>query len=381
MSQQDAVQNPFQYTGIVRRESFCNRKNELRDLRRAMEDGESLFVYSERRLGKTSLVRLALDGLPARRFVSAYVDLWPTDDELGFARATAKALTEATSTTADKLLSTARGLFGRLAPVLTLDGEGKPQVSFGVDHSPDPDLQLDEVLAAPAAIARQQKRRVVLIYDEFQQIATYGTDRVERLLRSASQDAAEVSFLFLGSRRHLIERLLLDQNRPLYRSAGHYPLGPIAAKHWVPFICQRFERSGKRIEPHQATAICDLTGGHPYYTQHLCHVLWQRYDTVDEAALEQAIEMLLGREGYAFSALWEGLTQSAQRTLRGLASATGVVKPFSARFLRDHRLGSASTVQRALDQLVARDLVQRDEGSWMIVDRFFRIWVERLARA
>ena len=69
------MRNPFQYGNVVGEEAFCNRKRELSDLRRAMENGEKLFLYSERRLGKTSLVKLALQKLPKSNFVRAYVDL------------------------------------------------------------------------------------------------------------------------------------------------------------------------------------------------------------------------------------------------------------------------------------------------------------------
>ena len=74
------MRNPFQYGSIVGGESFCNREQEKADLRRAMESGDKLFVYSERRLGKTSLVRAVLEQLP-RSYAAAYVDLWPTDGE------------------------------------------------------------------------------------------------------------------------------------------------------------------------------------------------------------------------------------------------------------------------------------------------------------
>jgi hypothetical protein len=63
-----------------------------------MESGEKLFVYSERRFGKTSLVRFALDKLPKKHFASAYVDLWPTDRAFSFAAVTAKALAESMNT-------------------------------------------------------------------------------------------------------------------------------------------------------------------------------------------------------------------------------------------------------------------------------------------
>ena len=56
--------NPFQYGGVVSQEAFCNRRQEIDDLLRAMENGERIFVYSERRMGKTSLLRVLAETSP-----------------------------------------------------------------------------------------------------------------------------------------------------------------------------------------------------------------------------------------------------------------------------------------------------------------------------
>lgn len=48
------MRNPFQYGSVVSGSAFCNRQEEQRDLRRAAENAEKLFVYSERRLGTDS---------------------------------------------------------------------------------------------------------------------------------------------------------------------------------------------------------------------------------------------------------------------------------------------------------------------------------------
>ena len=52
------MRNPFQYGGIVGSEAFCNRKKEIKELRRIIENKEKALVYSERRFGKTSLIKL-----------------------------------------------------------------------------------------------------------------------------------------------------------------------------------------------------------------------------------------------------------------------------------------------------------------------------------
>ena len=68
------MKNPFEYGGVVSGDAFCNRRKELAEMLRAMKNAEKLFVLSERRYGKTSLVRAALGKLPKREFISAYVD-------------------------------------------------------------------------------------------------------------------------------------------------------------------------------------------------------------------------------------------------------------------------------------------------------------------
>jgi hypothetical protein len=346
-----------------------------------VDNGEKLFVYSERRLGKTSLVRAVLDQLPRKQFVAVYVDLWPTDSEASFAAATAQAISQAVASTATKMMETAKSLFTRLVPAMTLDDEGRPTISFGTTTPRKADVELDEVLRAPAAIAAREKRRVAVVFDEIQRILEYETDLVERKLRSVIQHQAEVCYLFLGSRKHLVQQMFLDKSRPLYRSAGHYPLAPIAEGHWTEFIRQRFLDADKGIDDDSIRAVCRLTQGHPFYTQHLCHALWEQTEPgrkVSRDSIRAAVRVLLDREGFAYTTLWESLTGHQRRFLAGLALEPPGVKPFSSAFTRRHGLRSASNAQRASQALVERDLIDPENGTFVIVDRFLRLWIRRL---
>ena len=370
--------NPFQYGGVVRADAFCNRSIELRDLSSAMKQGERLFVYSERRLGKTSLVKLALERLPRTSHVPVFIDLWPTDGEASFITVTAKAVTEAFETSADRMLQFATSFFRRLMPTLTLDEQGRPQVRFEFQPRTEQPLPLEDVLSAPARIAEKRSCHVVVVFDEFQRILEYSTDSIERSLRSIIQNQPNVSYIFLGSRKHLIQRMVLDSSSPLYRSGGHYPLGPIPTREWVPFIRERFRASDRRIGDAEIRTICARSEGHPFYTQHLCHAVWELCspgENVTDEILDRATDLLLERESYAYSALWESLTRSQRRVLIGLASEPAGAQIYGSSFVRTYGLASASTVQSAIRALLDRDLVDRNNGSFMILDRFFRLWI------
>jgi len=375
--------NPFTYGGVVGNAAFCNRVQELADLRQMMLSAGRCFVFAERRMGKTSLIRQALAKLPVRQCLPVYIDLWPTDGSASFAVATARALTLASETKAGRLLDLAKALFGRLRPSVTVDDLGQPTVEFGLDATAAKQPDLLEVLAAPQELARRTKKTVVVVFDEFQQITQYDDDLTERQLRSSIQHHNNVAYLFLGSRKHLLQNMFLGQSRPLYRAAAHYPLGPIATDHWRPFIASRFRKAKKRISRQCVEQVCQQTGGHPFYTQHLCHVLWSMTepgDAVDGASLERAVSELLRRESHAYVTLWETLTKNEQRLLRGLADSEAPPKPFSANFTRRYGLRSASNSQRATESLLQKDVIDREESSFVIVDRFLRLWLRKLGR-
>lgn len=373
--------NPFEYGGVVGASAFCNRTEEVHDILRAAENGDRLFVFAERRMGKTSIARQVLDRLDPQTYLGVYIDLWPTDGVDSFIEAMARGLTEAGETKGEKMLATAKSLFTRLQPSLTLDREGNPMLRFGIPSTAERSPALEEVLDAPVRLAQKRKRQLVIVLDEFQQALSYESDQVERSLRSAVQNQKRVAWLFLGSRRHLIGEMFLDDSRPLYRSAGHYPLGPIATEHWVPFIVERFEQAEKTITTAMVEQLCALTEGHPFYTQHLAHALWEGTPAGSEVTadrLDNALETLLKRESYAFATRWETLTRNQQRFLRGLATSPPGIAPFSSDFIRTNGLRTPSTAQRAAESLLKLDLIDRENGSFVIIDRFLKLWIGRM---
>ncbi len=374
------TRNPFEYWHVVGEESFCNRRKEMAELLRVMENAGRAFLFAERRLGKTSLIKVALSKLPARKFIPVYIDLWPTDSDASFLTTVAGAISSSLHTSVEKALETAKQLFSHLRPSLTVNGYGKPALTFGVVPSARLEPELEEVLKAPEKIARKGKT-VVIVFDEFQQILSYGRDDIERRLRSVIQHQKNVAYVFMGSRKHMIREIFLKGSRPLYRSAAQFPIGPIHEADWIPFIQERFRRHNVTISPAKIHAIMELTQGHPFYTQHLCYHLWEQcrptQDITDDL-IGEALNTLLEKENSTFTVQWESLTPNQQRLLNALAAEEQGARVFSADFLERHRLGPASSAQRSIRSLIDKDLVDQENGSFIITDRFFRLWIRRL---
>ena len=373
------MNNPFEYGTAVTGASFCNRTKETADLVITINNSKRAFLYSERMMGKTSLLLRVLKNLDREKYIGAYIDLWPTDDEASFITATAKGISQAMGTTAGDVIAASKKFFSRLAPKVSLGDDGLPKISF--EYNPTVEQakkSLEEVLAVPQHIASETGKRVAIVFDELQRILEYDDDHVERLLRSIIQRQNNVAYIFLGSQKHLISDMFLNRKRPLYSAADHFPIGPIEVKHWRPFIREKFEASDRKIGTQVIEQICELTQGHPFYTQHLCHAIWERCEPGKEVTrddIRKGVQVVLAREASAYTALWESLTINQRRFLRGLAVEDHHVSPYSSAFLQKYGLGHPSSIQRLSSALIKRDVIDRDARSYLISDRFLRIWI------
>ena len=372
--------NPFEYGGIVRGDAFCNRDQEQHDLKRAAQNADRLLLYAERRMGKTSLVQHVISQLPEREYLPVYVDMWPTQDAASLAQVIARAVTEAAASRGERMLELAGELFRHLVPSLTVDESGQPRVEFGMQVGEPATPSLEEALDSPARIAERDERQVVVVYDEVQQLAEFDDQEAERLLRGHVQTHGGIGYFFLGSRKHLIQQMFMDRQRPLYQAAGHYPIGPIALRHWIPFVRERFLQADRVIEEAVIEKLHAQTGGHPYYTQHLAHDLWEVTPPGEQASLErlaEAEDLLMRRMEHAYTVLWESLTSNQRRLLRGLSLQGPGAQPFSGDFLSVQGL-AASSAHRAAEKLLERNIIDREEQGYLISDRFLSVWLQRL---
>ena len=51
---------------------------------------------------------------------------------------------------------------------------------------------------------------------------------------------------------------------------------------------------------------------------------------------------------------------------------------FSKKFLEKYGIGPASSIQKALKNLLKKELVQQENGSYVIYDLFFKKWIRRI---
>ena len=65
----------------------------------------------------------------------------------------------------------------------------------------------------PQRIAKKRGHRVVVALDEFQEITELGGTKLEKILRSHIQMHDSVSYLFAGSKRHVLTDMVMNRGR------------------------------------------------------------------------------------------------------------------------------------------------------------------------
>jgi hypothetical protein len=379
--------NPFTFGDLALDEAFTDREAELRELVADMRNGQNVLVYAPRRYGKSSLVLRAAQEAMRSKVLVGYCDLMRTPTKERFAAALARTIhgdiASPVGQAFDRAASLFRGL--RVAPTMEVDPtDGSLRFVFQASRRPaDIDDTIERLLELPAELATERKRRVAIVFDEFQEIVALDP-RLPNLMRAVFQAQPEVAHVYLGSKRHLLERIFDDRNEPFWRSAKQLEIGRIDPQLFAGFVRRRFAETGKAIADAGLDRLLAATGGHPYATQELAYFTWElaaEGDDADAAVVEAAILGVLRSEHNHFARIWQDAPRQQQLLLLALADEP-TASLYSADYRSRHELPSNPSLQTALRALARKELTGRDAvRRHRIVEPFLAEWVRREQRA
>lgn len=374
-------ENPFLFGALVLDDAFADRTSEVAELTRDIRNGQDVVIFAPRRYGKSSLIWASQRALAAESVLVAQVDLMTTPTKERFAAALAAAIYEDIASPLGRVKDRATAIFRglRLQPTMSVNPEtGAIGFSFAAAREPtDIDTTIEQLLELPAALGADRGRRTALVLDEFQEIVEIDA-HLPKLMRAVFQRQPEVSHVYLGSKRHVMERIFNDENEPLWRSAKPMELGRIPPEQFSPFLREKFEGTGRALEEAVAADLLRLTDGHPHATQELAYFLWEQTPpegSADAGRLAAALALLQRAEDARFALLWEELSTVQRLLLQALAAESG--HPYSKAYRDRHALPAAASVQTALRALERRELVAGESGRFQIVEPFLAEWLNR----
>jgi len=364
--------NPFLITGYKSPKLFCNRDLDLIRITSAIENQRNITLISSRRMGKTGLIMHVFNSNKhLKEYIPVYFDIMGTTGLDEFVEMFSNALIQKIARTENKLKRFMKKL-GSLRPGLSYDPfTGEPRISLDIRNEQEAVSSLDMIFN----IVHQNKQSFVIAIDEFQQIESYPEKNTEAILRTYIQHASNISFIFSGSKKHMLADMFSHPSRPLFSSTEMMFLETIDKKEYFNFIREHFTLGGKNIQDEALISIERHTNMHTFYVQFLCNRLYGSFKQVTAKEVDQTIHLILKENEPIYANYLNLITTTQYKTLRAIALEGSVTSPTAGHFLANHSLGAASTVSQTVGSLIGKEFLSDEPGGLLLQDKFFGQWI------
>ena len=370
------MENPFAYSNYVTGDSFCNREKEIVEMLKYAKGSQNVLLYSHRRQGKSSLIRQVFRQIKRKKLEigAMHVELYGTISEKDFITRTFQCLNQLESNF-EKLLQSVNRALKSIRLNLSIDPEtGGTTVSPSFEAVNEKNV-LEELMNILSKYS--QKNRIVIAFDEFQEVANYTEEGFEKRLRSYIQQHQNISYIFSGSQQHLITEMFNSNNRAFYKLAESFPLGKIETKDYIPWIQNLFSRKEVHLPVQLVETIVETFENHPMYIQNFLFHLWEKTDKkrFSPEIIKEIENAIVEKRSLEYTVLWETLSINQKKTLKLILLNEGS-NLYNADALRSVTLKSASLVTKALSSLIKKEIIEKN-GFYMIQDIVFKKWLQK----
>ena len=364
--------NPFSYGSVVSGDYFFDRLEEVEQIKTDLKNGNNLILYAPRKFGKTSLINKVLDELETEKYNTVYLDFFNVIDKNKFVQLYAKKLLKKKKLSIEELLKSFGKFVKSFSPAVKIDAFGNPSFELSIVNR-EINSGFEEVVNLPENWG-SKKDRWIIVFDEFQEINKLNGDNFEKELRSIIQFHNNVTYLFLGSKTHLLLNMFRNKSRAFYNIGKFLQLDKIPEADNIGFIQSRFQQFDIEISGEQIGYILETTESIPYYVQFLASELWQNVISVKKKInledIDKAVEGIIASQSDFYLELYDNLSQYQKNVL--LAIAESGIGIYSKKYADKFGLSSASSTQRAVSKMYDEGIIEKEKKVILFSDPFFK---------
>ncbi|MGC7871894.1 AAA family ATPase [Desulfosporosinus sp. SYSU MS00001] len=367
----------FPLGGPVSEKDIVDRAEFLSSLERRLTEGQSIMLAGPRRIGKTSLALEVIRRIKSNEHYVAFVDLfrYNTKRELSLAIINAclenrSGISKTTAALKDglKKITGAAKLTAKLQDL---------EVAFGLPSESKSDDELfNYALELSEVLAQKDKKHMILVFDEFQEVVRIAGEEALKVMRSYFQVHQHVAYLFLGSKEGMMNTIFGDKRQAFYRFATILPIPSVPSEAWVEYITGKFQAQTITLNDRVISEILTLSGGHPQDTMLLCSEIY--YSLLEAGVKNLSLDFV--RLGYerallslspVFDELLDelGSLGNSRRVLVSLAKGLHIYSGLS---------GNPNDIKRAVDLLIDKAIIEKTgRGAYQFVEPMLKDYLNR----
>ncbi len=373
----EEMRAPFVFGRMANEINFTDREKETAHLAANFSSLVNTVLISPRRLGKSSLVVHAASKAMRqdKKLKCCFVDLFTVRNEEEFYRTLAEAVLKSTSSRTGDFIRKAGKYFSHIVPKFTYSPDPGSDIELGFNWE-EVKKRPEELINLAESIAKEEKIKIVVCIDEFQNIGLFDHPKAfQKKLRANWQKHQHVSYCLYGSKRHMLMEVFASPAMPFYKFGDILFLEKIAEKDWIPFIIKRFKDTGKSIDESLASKIARLVECHPFYVQQLAQLSWFRSKkkcTTEE--IDNAFSSLLDQLSLLFQSITENLATTQVNFLKAICE--NVVQFSSMENLTRYKLGTSANVLRIKEALMDKEIIDIQKKEVVILDPVYKTWLK-----
>lgn len=370
------MKNPFVTNGYAGPEYFCDRVQETATIRELLLNENNIALISPRRLGKTDLIWHVFDDADVRKEYHCFVvDIYATKNLSDFVNMLGKAVVDELRPKGKKVWEKFINVVSSLRPEISFDMNGMPVWSVGLGAINNPSITLDEIFT----YLNEADKPCLVAIDEFQQVTRYDDPTIEATLRTYIQRCTNAHFIFSGSQRHMMNGMFTSPSRPFYQAVTVINLQPLDLQVYTDFCEGKFKEAGKHLDAQVVALLYERFEAVTSYMHRILNVLYSRTEkgaTCVPEMVDDAIEFIIRLSSDTYESLFYQMPDKQRLLFLSIAQDGKATEVTGGKFIKKHKLNSASSISAALKGLLDKDFITMDKNVYSVYDQFFTLWLK-----
>lgn len=361
------MKSPFLYDNIALKDNFFGRLIELKKLDDIVSYANNLLMYSKRRMGKTTLVKNFLD-LKKDGYLTIYVDIFDITSKEDFAKALLKTLTNSRRLDLKNAIKSFSNLFKRVRVEPTIDTNTLEYSIKPVVTTLSFEQMMEDFFLSINELSKTHK--IIVAIDEFQEISNIKDIKLDSFLRKQIQERDNISYIFLGSKRHLLTSLF-EYKAPLYDLASHFELPPLKIEEIKNYTKKYLDITDEILE-----YIYELSDAETKLLLHILHLLFiENKDEFSKEIVDETLQNIINSKDTTYRMLFDTLNNNQKLALKIIGRYNRRV--FTQEVLSQYNI-KKQTLKSSINSLLKKELIDRENEAYFLPDRTFELWVQKM---
>lgn len=362
--------------GIATGYAFCNRTDETTLLEKNIKSGKHTLLIATRRYGKSSL---ALRSIMRSELPYVEIDFYMASSEKIIEKYILNGVVELIGKSLgsiEKIATSLKQYVKNLKPKIHI-GSDKINLELSSDENSDPATNVKEGLMLLEKLLEDKNQQAVLLMDEFQNVGSIAHGKgIEAAIRHAAQKTKNLTIIFSGSNRKMLNTMFEDENRPLYKLCWKLSLKRISQEHYEKHLQKAANQYWKKALNEDALSkILALTERHPFYVNKLCDRLWTYYDSAPPRVEDvSASWSAILEEDKSDSVKEISLLSAGQKNVVRLIAKNETEQLTSKQSMLALQMTSSS-IMTALAGLEEKDIIEKENDGYQIINPVIKHYV------